>query len=572
MDHTNNAQFPGKTSLHESQPRRSLVALVEGKEVESDRGAVATGPAAAARAGAEMFARGGNAMDAAAAAALACAVLEPESVDLGGYIFSGVVREGATGKIWSLDAHAVAPRSAHERMFEILPLKAGKAGINESEYDCSVADDANIHGPLSIAVPGFLAGVGTLWERWGQLSWPEIVAPSQQMVDNGFRYGPTAAAVERYLDVIRRYEPMAKHLMPEGKQPSADDIWHRPGLEKTLAALSRHGWREFYSGELGRRIGRYVRGIGGILTEEDMAGYDPRVAPAYEITYRGLKVFGSLLPTGALTTLEILKMIECFPPFPPSDPVETWHRLAEIFKLAWQDRIRYVGDPDYTSVPVERLLNKSYAQGRTEHLRQFPESVSTIEPAALPSSLCTIHVSAADAAGNVVAATISQGLPFGSCVAVPDTGVTLSHGMSRLDPRPGLPNSVASGKRPLSNVAPLIVSLPDRTVALGTRGGRTIVNVCAQLARRFLDDSASLSDALLIPRMHVCTREPVEFLEFEFTDAVSQQTVDGLAAMGHRVVRRREKVEGAGAAHCAEFLPGKKLARASGNTWAAGIR
>lgn len=548
-----------------------MPSILEDKEVESKLGAVATGPAAAARIGAETLGRGGNAMDAAAATALACAVLEPESVDFGGYIFSAVVCEAVSGKFWSVDGNAAAPRAAHEHMFAILPMNPGQTGINESEYDCSVEGDANINGPLSVAVPGFLGGVGKLWDRWGQLTWPEIVAPSQQLVDEGFHYGPTAAAIQRRYDIIRHFKPILEHLMPQGRLPSRDDVWHRPGLETTLASLSKHGWREFYSGELGRRIAGYVQQIGGILTAEDMKNYAAQIVPAYEISYRGHKVFGSRLPTGALTTLEVLNMLECFPPSPADKPAASWHHLAEILKLAWQDRIRYLGDPDFADVPVERLLDKSYAQGRTEHLRQFPKSVCTLDPFALPSPRCTVHVSAADAEGNVVSATISQGLPFGSCVAVPGTGVTLSHGMSRLDPRPGLPNSIAGHKRPLSNVSPLIVSLPDRIVALGTRGGRSIVSVCAQLARRFLDGSAGLSEALLAPRLHVCAREPLEFLEFEFTEKVAQDILDEVAAMGHRVERKRELVEGAGAAHCAEFLHATRTVRASGNTWAAGV-
>lgn len=200
---------------------------------------------------------------------------------------------------------------------------------------------------------------------------------------------------------------------------------------------------------------------------------------------------------------------------------------------------------------------------------QFPDSVCALDPFALPSPRRTIHVSATEV--NIVSATISQGMPFGSCVAVQGTGVTLSHGMSRLDPRPGLPNSLAGGKQPLSNVSPLIVSLPDRAIALGTPGGRTIIRVGAQLARRFLDGRVELSDALTAPRLHVCTREPLEFLEFEFTEKITQETFDALAAMGHGVARNREAVEGAGAAHCAEFRFETKTVWAGGNTWAAGV-
>src|SRR5438270_6136409 len=122
--------------------------MIEGQEIIASTGVVATGPAEAARAGARLFDRGGNAFDAAAAACLACAVLEPQAVDLGGYVAAGVVLDGKSGELWSIDANSVAPKAAREDMFEVMPPEPGKRGINEIEYDCSVRDDANVYGPL----------------------------------------------------------------------------------------------------------------------------------------------------------------------------------------------------------------------------------------------------------------------------------------------------------------------------------------------------------------------------------------------------------------------------------------
>jgi gamma-glutamyltranspeptidase / glutathione hydrolase len=555
----------------DSNPTRSDFSIQEGREVVCERGAVATGPVTAARIGAETLAQGGNAMDAVAAAALACGVLEPESVDIGGYVFCAVVRKAGDSRVWSLDANAVAPRRATERMFEVLPAEPGMQGTNEAEYECSVRGDANTSGPLSVAVPGFLAGVGTLWQRWGRLRWPQIVAPSQRLVADGFPYGPTAAAIARRLPILRRFEPTVRHLMPQGTPPTAKDVWHRPDLDTTLDRLSAHGWQDFYSGELGRQIARYVTGIGGILDVEDMANYAPRVEPAYETRYRGQAVLAPCLPNGALSTLQILNFLDCFPPSVNLEEAGYWHRLCEVMKLAWQDRLRYLGDPRFTDVPIERLLSKEYALGRTETLRQFPQTLSPQArplPAAPPS---TIHVSAADCKGNIVAATLSQGLAFGSCVTVPGTGVILGHGMARLDPRPGRVNSVGPGKRPLNNVSPLIVSLPDRDLAVGLRGGRPIINVCAQLVHRIVDGSLRPAQALAGPRLSVCDREPLNFLKFPFNVSVSEKILDELEGMGHRIVRYQEEVEGAGAAHCAELSKARNQVRASGDTWAAGI-
>lgn len=546
-------------------------SVVEGCEVVCNAGAVATGPEACARIGAEILAQGGNAFDAAAAAALACAVMEPESIDIGGYILCAVVRKAGEPHAWTLDANAVAPRGARESMFSVLPSQPGKTGTNEAEYQCSVPGDVNIVGPLSVAVPGFMAGVGTLCERWGRLPWPQIVAPCQRLVADGFPYGPTSAAIQRCLPILKSFEPTCRHLMPNGTVPARDESWHRPGLEKTLARLSAHGWQDFYSGELGRSIAQYVSGIGGILAVGDMAAYAPRVEPALRTTYRGNTVFASSLPAGGLTTLQILNFLDCFPASIALDTPEYWHRLGEATRMAWQDRIRYLADPDFCEVPAERLLAKDYAMGRTETMRQYPASIAPPDAPGLPAPPGTIHVSAADREGNLVAATLSQGLPFGSCVTVPGTGVILGHGMSRFDPRPGRANSVAPGKRPLSNVSPLIACLPGRDLALGTRGGRPIVNVCAQLVHRIVDGSLTPAKALPMPRLSVCDREPLEFLKFKFTDIVPDNILEKLTAMGHRVTRKTELVEGAGAAHCAEFLQRGSTVRATGDAWAAGV-
>jgi gamma-glutamyltranspeptidase/glutathione hydrolase len=550
----------------------SQPGIREATEVSSRIGAVATAPVAAARIGARILRSGGNAMDAAAAACLACAVLEPESVDIGGYLCCAVVRDTKTGKVWSLDANARAPRKASSTMFRVLAARSHQPGINELAYHCSIENEANIYGPLSVAVPGFVAGVGTLWQEWGRLKWPDIVEGAQSLLSDGFCFGPTAAAVARRAEILRRFPSTWEHLAPHGTLPRTTDVWHRNGLEKTLERLAVHGWQDFYRGELGRTIASYLQSIGGALDAEDMATYAPQISSAYEITYGDAKVYAPTLPNGALTSLEILNLLDCFARAPEVDDVAYWHRLGELMKLAWRDRLRYLGDPDFVDVPELLLLDKQYARGRAENLIQFPWSIDRLEPGMANSwSRGTIHVSAADAEGNLVAATISQGHPFGSCVTVPGTGVILGHGISRMDPRPGLANSIAGGKRPLNNVAPLVVSLPEVHIALGTRGGRQIVNVSAQLAHRLVDFRQPAATVLQAPRLHVRDREPFEFLEFDFVEHVYPRVVEGLLQLGHLVRRTPDPIQGNGAAHCVEFFPEEGEIRASSNVSCAAV-
>ncbi|MBM4044533.1 MAG: hypothetical protein FJ279_05410, partial [Planctomycetes bacterium] len=193
--------------------------MIEGPEVVSVQGVVAANPAEAARVGVRVLEAGGNAMDAAAAASMACCMLEPMSTGVGGYVCCAVALEGRTRRVWSVDANSTAPAAAHERMFELVSGPTDKGGINENEYSCSVKDNANVHGPLSVGPPGMMAGMGIVWERWGKLKWDQIVAPSLRLLADGFCYGRVADSIAGMKKVIQQFPATAAHLMPEGRVP-----------------------------------------------------------------------------------------------------------------------------------------------------------------------------------------------------------------------------------------------------------------------------------------------------------------------------------------------------------------
>ena len=527
------------------------------------RGVVAAESELVAAAGERIYREGGNAFDAAAAACLACAVRHPDKNGVGGYLMAAVVLEGDSGRAWSLDSNARAPAAAYESMYEVGPVGDGPKGTNEDEYDCSVAGNANVHGPLAVAVPGQMAGIGALWERWGRLPWPRIVQPSLGLVADGFPFGAALRGSIAGLEpVIRRFPASAEHLLPGGRVPSADDIWHPSGLEGTLRRLAEAGWRDFYDGELARAVADSVSEAGGVLSRQDMAAFQPGVTEPYRTRYRETEILGAVLPNGPLTVMQALNMLARFEPAPPSD-VAFWHRAAEALKLAWRDRLSYLGDPDFVDVPVERLLSEEYAAGRVEDLLRFPDHVDQRPFAAGGGRPETSHVSAADAEGNVVSATITQGGSFGSVFTVPGRGIVLGHGMCRLDPRPGRPNSVAGGKRPLNNVMTMVLRLPERDVALGMPGGRRIIAVGTLMAQRIADHGATSAEAALAPRLHVTGAEPLEL-----QDTADGGIAAGLEALGHRV-QRVSRVGGHAAG--AEFLRDGGGLRAGGGGRVAGL-
>ena len=167
--------------------------MIEGKQITGTKGAVAAWPEEAARIGAGILEAGGNAMDAASAACLACAVMSPDKNGIGGYVLAAVVLKGKTGEVWSLDANAKAPAAAVADFYDVEPERDSPKGVNENEYGCTVRDDANVHGPLAVSVPGQMAGMGMLWERWGRLKWEQVMAPSQALVADGFPFGAVLA-------------------------------------------------------------------------------------------------------------------------------------------------------------------------------------------------------------------------------------------------------------------------------------------------------------------------------------------------------------------------------------------
>ena len=523
---------------------------------------MAANPAPAAEAGARVLEMGGNAMDAASAASMACCMLQPHSTGVGGYVCCAVVLEGKTGRVWSVDANSIAPAAAHERMYEILPKRPNGDSHNEYEYECRVKDDANIYGPLSVGPPGMMAGMGIVWERWGKLEWRDIVQPSLDLISDGIAYDTTAGAIKSLEQEIRRFPATAEHLMPNGNLPKPDDIWHRRDMDKTLERVAEAGWRDFYDGEIGHKIADSIQEAGGILTRDDMANFEPRVTAPYCVSFRDAEVYGPILTNGCISSLQILNMLDCLEPILEDSPAY-WHRYAEVLKLAWRDRLQYLGDPAFVEVPYERLLSKEYAAGRVESLKQFPESIDQrMPPNPVEGSHGTLHVSTADIEGNVVSITISQGGSFGSCFTVPGTGVILGHGMFRLDPRPGRANSVGPGKRPLNNTAAMLVRQPSRDTAIGLPGGRKIISVMPRAVELLVERKFSGRRAAEAPRMHSEASEPIQI-----TESAGDDTIAALKEMGHEM-KPMERI--AGAMNCAEILREERIIRAGGTGCAAG--
>lgn len=474
--------------------------------------AVATTHRAATAAGRELLLRGGNAVDAAVGALLACCVATPGAVGLGGYGGSLVAYLAGEGKAVAVDFDARAPLAYRPETF----------GGDQAKYDT---------GYLSVTVPAVVAGLELARTRFGTLPWAVVAEPALALAEQGI---PVTAELRRQLENwAAKADPVSRRaLLPGGAVPEVGTAWVQRDLARLLRRLAAEGPGAFYQGDIPRQIVRQVRDHGGILAEEDFTRYQAQVVEPLALDYRGYRVLTPPPPSGGLTSLQILNILEAFALSKLSPwGAEYFHLFAEATKLAWQDRAQSLGDPDVTPIPVDRLLSKETARAQAARIRGG-EVLRADGSSQRPSPPHTANVLTADAAGNVVSLTATHGYLYGSAVAIDGLGLVLGHGMSRFDLAAGSPNAPAAGKRMAHNMAPTVLVGPAGRpfAAVGLPGGTKIVTVTAQLVVSLVDFHATPAAAVQAGRVHVEADEPVAV-----SAAVPDAVVEELRALGHTV-------------------------------------
>ena len=410
------------------------------------RGMVVSQVAAAAEAGVAMLDAGGNAIDAAVATALALAAVEPWNSGLGGIGFALVHRAGQSSAE-VVDFGPKAPRGLNPSHF---PL-TGRMTQDLFAWP-EVVDDSNIHGPLSFAIPSSTAGYAFLHARWGKLPLAEVMAPALALARRGLpadwyttlKIGASAAVLRRYAESRRIYLPDG--LPPVAPYQGVPGFFRLGRLPDTLEHLARAGLRDLYEGDVAAAIATDVAALGGVLDRDDLAACQARLLPATEHSWAGrtLQLTGGL--TAAPTLIRVLEQMAGTPT--GRTPSPAWFAaLARAMKSAYAERLAGLG---------------------------------AAEPAA--AETCTTHLSACDAEGTVVAMTTTLLSSMGSRVVLPGSGVLMNNGVMWFDPRPGQPNSIAPGKRPLTNMLPVILRDGARpAIAAGASGGRRIMAAVVQV-------------------------------------------------------------------------------------------
>jgi gamma-glutamyltranspeptidase/glutathione hydrolase len=465
--------------------------LAEAQETVT-RGLVSGGPRAAA-VGQQVLNEGGNAIDAAVAAALAAAVGAPAACGIGGYGGHMVIALAGGKKITAIDFNSTAPAAAKAEMF---PADANGA----------VRDRINEFGWIAPGVPGTLAGLHLALEKYGTKPFRDVVGPAIQIAREGIPVGePLNRAITAVLGPIRRDPASAKLLLKDSEPLPVGTIYRNRDLATMLEQLARENAVEsFYRGPIGRQIAATFRKHGGLVTAQDLAGYRAREAAPLSLQWHGLTIHTAPLTAGGLTVLQALAILKVMQWDTYGDSPAKTQALVETLRVAWSDRLRLLGDPEKTSVPYERLVSADYtrelaAKVNAATAARKPVRVET-KPRLQPG---TVHLNSVDRDGNMVAVTLTHGNFFGACVTVDGLGLTLGHGMSRFDVEPDYPNAPGPGKRPLDNMCPVIVSRGSTPVlAVGAAGSRTIVNAVLNVLVQFVALDASLEEAVAAPRIH----------------------------------------------------------------------
>jgi gamma-glutamyltranspeptidase/glutathione hydrolase len=497
-------------------------------------GCVATVHPLATEAGLAALARGGNAVDAAVAAALTLGVVDGHNSGIGGGCF--MLLRLADGRLVAIDGREMAPGRATRDLY----VRDGKAQPKLAAV-----------GPLAVAVPGAVAAHAAAVREYGRLPLADLLRPAADLAEQGFPLNrATAGALRTTAKQLAEFEgSRAVLLHADGSPYQEGETLRQPDLARTYRAIADRGSAWFYRGPFAQQVGAWMARNGGILAADDFARYQVRRREPLVTKYRQWTIVGFPPPSsGGLHVAQILNIVERFPlgELYRQEPVKFYHVLAEAMKAAFADRAYWLGDPDFTHVP-RGLADKQYAAGLARRIRldRATPVESHGEPPAADSEYFgghTTHVAAADDQGNWVAMTCTVNLTFGSRVIVPGTGVVLNDQMDDFSVAPGVPNAtglvgaeanaIAPGKRPLSSMSPTIVLRDGRPVlTIGAAGGPKIITQVVMGLTYHLDAGLDLPAAVGGPRIHHQWRP--DRLTAERTLAPSVSTA--LTRLGHQV-------------------------------------
>jgi gamma-glutamyltranspeptidase/glutathione hydrolase len=480
------------------------VPLYAAEPVRAQHAMVSSVTEAASKIGADVMKKGGNAVDAAVAVALALAVTWPEAGNLGGGGFMMI--RTADGKAVAIDYRERAPLAASRNMY--------------LDASGNVIPGASTEGRKAVGVPGTIAGLVLAHKKYGKLKWAELVEPARKLAADGF-------VVNEYLarSLTSKAANKKLHLFPEsyrifqrdGKPYVAGETFVQPELAATLARIEKDP-SDFYRGQTAKKIVAEMSGEGGLLTLEDLRSYEPTMREPLRGTYRGVEIITMPPPSsGGIALIEMLNMFEAYEPkMMPWHSTAHMHLMVEIMRRAFADRATYLGDADFVQIPLSTLLHKTWDLSRLRDFERAKATPSTVEKPGYINgyeSPQTTHFTIVDQEGNAVSNTYTLNDSFGSGVTVKGAGFLINDEMDDFAAKPGTPNfyklvqgeanAIAPRKRPLSSMTPTFVVRNGKLwFAVGSPGGPTIINTVFEIVSDVVDYGMNIQQAIDAPRFH----------------------------------------------------------------------
>jgi gamma-glutamyltranspeptidase/glutathione hydrolase len=468
-------------------------------------GMVAAQNAAAAQVGADVLADGGNAVDAAVAVGFSLAVTTPRAGNLGGGGFM-LIHDATDNETVAIDYREMAPLRATRDMY--------------LDDNGDVDPQRSRFSHLAAGVPGTVAGLYMAHRKYGKLPWRRLLRPAIRQARDGIVVSYTLSQLlKSRQERMCRNEATCGYFYKKGGVPyEPGEVLRQKDLARSLKLIAKHGPEAFYEGAIAGLIAAEMQRGGGYVDEASLAAYKPKLRDVVRGEYRGFEVVTMPPPSsGGVHLVQMLNVLEHFPIAElGAGSADAVHLLAEVARLAYADRSKHLGDPDFYNVPVEWLTSEAYAEELAASIDMTSARPSTdVAPgvAPLPESDDTTHYSVIDADGNVVSNTYTLNFSYGSGISVPGAGFLLNNEMDDFVSKPGVPNafgllggeanSIKASKRPLSSMTPAIIFADGSPwFATGSPGGSRIITTVLQMIVNVIDHGMNLAEATNAPRMH----------------------------------------------------------------------
>lgn len=518
---------------------KSTQKAIQSTGLVTDKAMVVSAREEASKIGVEIMKKGGNAFDAMVATELALAVAYPYAGNISGGGF--MVYRKANGEIGSLDYREKAPMAAQKNMY--------------LDKDGNVIPNLSVDGALAIGVPGTIAGIFAVHEKFGKLSMEEIIKPSIALANKGVVVSEKQIKqLESHKTAIIKISGNQTLLAQNYK---VGDTIKYAALAQTLSRIMKNGKEEFYKGETAKKMVDFIQKRGGIISMEDLSKYEAKWRTPIVFKYKDLKVISMAPPSsGGITLQQILRMVEPFSLSKFGHNSESYIQvITEAERRAYADRNYFIGDPDFVKIPQNEILEESYLKQR---MNDFDWKKATMSSAvshgkiSISESNETTHYSIVDAQGNAVSVTTTLNGAFGSKLYSDELGFFFNNEMDDFSAKPGIPNSygligaeansIAPEKRMLSSMTPTIVEKNGKLfMVVGTPGGSTIITSVLQTFLNVNEFKMSMQEAVNAPRFHHQWL-PDEII-FE-PKAFSKITLDNLKLKGYLINENNPPVLG----------------------------